>query len=208
MELLHSQEAAKKLCHFLRLAFFMVIKKSLIISRKKLMIMGLILKRGKLLGKAMKNLLPLINHPKGKALPPPTRMEYEFSCSNTPNLIFFKSRSKRRGNTSSLFSCFNAGCYDESVAPVFVFPTLEYSPRCVYGSSFIDGSNYKERRLGLSPSRSPFLVRVSSCSSEAEEEEEEEEEEGVECDVNDKAEEFIERFYEQLRAQSLATILA
>lgn len=54
--------------------------------------------------------------------------------------------------------------------------------------------------LALSQDRSPFSVRISNFSAE-------EESGGGDAQVDDEAEEFIKRFYEQLRTQSRIALI-
>ncbi|XP_073013660.1 uncharacterized protein [Typha latifolia] len=104
--------------------------------------------------------------------------EYEFSCSNSPNPMLFNSTSHRR-RRRNFFSCFDPGVFED------------YSSQCVYGSALVEKPT---------PLFSPLSVRVSDYSSEDEGDE-------LRHEVDDKAEEFIKRFYEQLRAQTLVNVL-
>lgn len=154
--------------------------------------MNLMMKRGKLLGKSLGNLM--FHH---NARPPHTPSfglrEYEFSCSNSPNPVFF--HAKRRHN---YFPCLNAVVEEPDETPAraaVVLQRIEYSPQCSFLSQELAPG---ERR---SPLPSPFSVRISNYSSE------DEDGDGSGHEVDDEAEEFIRRFYEQLRAQSRIALL-
>ena len=199
---LHSPTAAKKLWNFLRVAFFMM-RKGLISKRKLVMDMNLMMKRGKIMGKNLGNLVFHHHH-----RPPPsssrgygfTLQEYEFSCTNSPNPVSF--HAKRRHN---YFPCLNAVAEDPDETPRPAFSAvprmIEYtptpSPQCC-------SSLAVSQELAKSPLRSPFSVRISNFS---------EEDAGEilgssNCEeVDDEAEQFIKRFYEQLRAQSRIALI-
>ncbi|XP_010929512.1 uncharacterized protein [Elaeis guineensis] len=191
---LRSPVGAKNLWNLLRLAFVMM-RKGLIAKRKLIMDTKLIMERGKVLGKSLGNIM--FHHHSRSPLPrgPNFGMHaYEFSCSNSPNPIFFGMSSKRRHN---LFSCIHASVVeepDEMPGTVIVPPRLECSPLCAYSPNVLA---IGEQRSQMP---SPFSVGVSNYSSE-------DEGDGFGWEVDDKAEEFIKRFYEQLRAQSCIPML-
>jgi len=93
------------------------------------------------------------------------------------------------------FPCINTPEVVEEPMPVLLVPTTpEYSFNPRFDASvFAPG----ERK---GPLLSPFSVRISNYSSE------DENEEGVNL-VDDQAEDFIRRFYEQLRMQSRMQLL-
>ncbi|CAL9124663.1 unnamed protein product [Musa acuminata var. zebrina] len=174
---LHSHVTAKKLWGYLRVAFFMM-RKGFISKRKLLMDVNLLMKRGKLLGKSLGSLMFQFHHHHHSRPEIPTfaPCEYEFSCSNSPNPVFY--HAKRR---HSYFPCLHA-----------VVEEADDTPR----RAAVDLPRLGQR-TSLS---SPFSVRVSDYSSE--------EEDGLsQEEVDDEAEEFIKRFYEQLRAQSRVALL-
>ncbi|XP_008798397.2 uncharacterized protein LOC103713298 [Phoenix dactylifera] len=191
---LQSPVAAKNLWNFLRLAIIMM-RKGLIAKRKLIMDMKLVMERGKVLGKSLGNLM--FHHQPRSPLPqgPNFSMHaYEFSCTNTPNPILYGMSWKRRHN---LFSCIHANVVeepDEMPGPVAVLPMIERSPQWAYSPSVLA---IGEQRSQMP---SPFSVRVSNYSSE-------DEGDGFGREVDDKAEEFIKRFYEQLRSQSRIAML-
>lgn len=172
---LHSRVAGKKLWNYLRVAFFMA-RKGFASKRKLLMDTNLLMmKRGKLLGKSLRGLMSHHQHSRPET-PAFGRCEYEFSCSNSPNPVFY--HAKRR---HSYFPCLHA-----------VVEEADDTPR----RAAVDLPRIGQR-TSLS---SPFSVRVSDYSSE--------EEDGLsQEEVDDEAEEFIKRFYEQLRAQSRVALL-
>ncbi|XP_030441397.1 uncharacterized protein LOC115663544 [Syzygium oleosum] len=113
------------------------------------------------------------------------RYDYEFSCSNSPNPVIVHSAK----NKSQRFPCMRLPkviedfVEDEPVCPemlIFMATTPEYT------------FNIQIERH--SPLKSPYSVRVSNFSSD-------DEGDGKFGQVDDKAEEFISRFYDQLRKQ-------
>ncbi|KAM0950328.1 hypothetical protein DsansV1_C04g0040251 [Dioscorea sansibarensis] len=194
---LHSPRAAKRLWNFLRVAFYMM-RKGLISKRKLIMDMNLMVKRGKLVGKKKLGNLMFHHHsrPRGSGY---GFQDYEFSCNNSPNPIFFHAAAKRRHN---YFPCIHAIAEDESPSPrpspVIVLPRIEFSPQTSHdGLSELDLSPGDRHK---SPLVSPFSVRVSDFSDD----------DGGDNSVPEldyEAEEFIKRFYEQLRAQSRIALL-
>ncbi|KAG1370237.1 hypothetical protein COCNU_15G006030 [Cocos nucifera] len=195
---LRSPVAAKNLWNLLRLAFIMI-RKGLVAKRKLIMDTKLIMERGKVLRKSLGNIM--FHHHSRSSLPrgPNFGMHaYEFSCSNSPNPISYgMMSSKRRHN---LFSCIHASVVeepDEMPGPVIVLPRLECSPLCAYSPNVLA---IGEQRSQM-PSPLNFSAGVSNYSSE------DEGDHGFGREVDDKAEEFIKRFYEQLRAQSCIPML-
>ncbi|KAI0510593.1 hypothetical protein KFK09_011201 [Dendrobium nobile] len=182
---LHSPLAAKRLRSYLRVAFFMI-RKGLISKRKLIIDINLLMKRGKLIGKALGNHVFNIHHhgrPRGYGY---GLQEYEFSCSDSPNPVFFHAK---RGAHRNYFPCISAMAEEDDERPPIVpssaaaaaaaLPRLDYSPN-------------------------------SSVVASEEEEEAEEEIRQVSFEnneVDDEAEEFIRRFYEQLRRQSRFALL-
>ncbi|KAF7848614.1 hypothetical protein BT93_L1801 [Corymbia citriodora subsp. variegata] len=114
--------------------------------------------------------------------------EYEFSCSNSPNPVIVHSAKKK----SHRFPCMRLPkviedfVEDEPAHPetlVFMAKTPEYTFNIQI-----------ERR---SPLKSPYSVRVSNYSNYSSDDEAD----GKYGQVDDKAEEFIRRFHDQLRKQ-------
>lgn len=180
---------AKRVWNYLRVAYFMM-RKGLISKRKLIMDMNLLMKRGKLLRKTLGN---LISHHHSRSV---TRggfglQEYEFSCSNSPNPVFFHAAKRKL----YYFPCINPPTpshFDDlsTARQIVMLPKIEYSPEPEYSTLGFP--------FDLAPGEN---VRISNYSSEDGENEEENEQ------VDDDAEEFIRRFYEQLRAQCRTQLL-
>ncbi|XP_020246194.1 uncharacterized protein LOC109824082 [Asparagus officinalis] len=203
---LHSPTSAKKLWNILRIAFFMM-RKGLVAKRKLILDMNLVMKRGKILRKSIGNLMFHYNHDHHhRSRNSPASLghgfglrEYEFSCTNSPNPVFFRASSKRRH--SYFFPCITASSADEAddyrASPAIVLPRIEFSPQC---------STYNLTELApghdrnITPIRSPLSVRVSNFSLA-------EEGDGSSCEVDSQAEEFIRKFYQQLQAQGRIAML-
>lgn len=164
----------ERLWNYLKLTFIYIAKRSLV-------------KRGKLLSKTLINLiLHLQTHrfkPEKHLYPTPlTLRDYEFSCSNSPNPMVVKVRSRIK---SRLLSCFNSRSNNDH--EYYFSRTRVYEPT---------------KRLV-----SPYVITVSGYSSDEEEEGKNDTGLGFENDVDYRAEKFIESFYEQLRAQNLGNNL-
>ncbi|XP_027359104.1 uncharacterized protein LOC113867815 [Abrus precatorius] len=193
----HSPVIAKKLWNVLRITFFMI-RKGLVSKRKLIMDMNLMMKKGKLLRKSVSNFMSAHHHHNSKSLARGGYgiQEYEFSCSNSPNPVFYHM-PKRKHHFN--FPCMNSPEVieeEEEPRPVVLVPmTPEYTFNLRFDASdFASG----ERK---SPLLSPFSVRISNYSSE------DEIEESGNGQVDDQAEDFIRRFYEQLRMQSRMQLL-
>lgn len=195
---------AKRLWNVLRVTFFMI-RKGLVSKRKLIMDMNLMMERGKLLRKSLSNLMSLHHHThhhhsKDLARGSFGLQEYEFSCSNSPDLVFFRMPKRKH----HYFPCINLPEVieeeqleaEESKGAVVMVPK---TPEYTFNIHFDHASEFApgEKR---SPLLSPFSVRVSDYSSE-------DENDGGNVQVDDEAEEFIRRFYEQLRVQSRMQLL-
>ncbi|CAI9267527.1 unnamed protein product [Lactuca saligna] len=98
---------AKKVWSLVRVMFFML-KKGIISKRKFFVDLNMMMKRGKIAGKAFHNLMfhghhnwaasTLHRHPQHLATPTTPPREYEFSCSNTPPypLSLFSTHKKHK----------------------------------------------------------------------------------------------------------------
>lgn len=187
---------AKRLWSFLRVAFYMM-RKGLLSKRKLLMDMNLMMKRGKVLGK--KTLGNLIHHhhrSTGRSISGGYGLrEYEFSCSNSPVPVFFHAGCKRKHH-HHYFPCINLQEEPETPPPSsHGLPAIQLSPE--YSFNFRNDQSPEFADLGerlISPMVSPFSVRVSNFSGV-------EENDGGSRQVDVEAEEFITKFYEQLKAQ-------
>ncbi|XP_074578134.1 uncharacterized protein LOC141834691 [Curcuma longa] len=128
--------------------------------------------------------------------------EHEFSCSNTPNHPISYGRRRRRRSRRSAYK-------DGKRRHGYLLP-------CLHGSVAVAEDYYRHaspRRAAVifpaaaksvifSPITSPaaFAVRISNYSSD-------DEYLGRSAKVDDEAEEFIRKFYEQLRQQSRMPLL-
>ncbi|MCL7023690.1 hypothetical protein MKW94_021468 [Papaver nudicaule] len=206
----------KRLWNFLRIAFYMM-RKGLMSKRKLIMDMNLMMKRGKLMRKSLGNLMTFHGHHHHQhSSNDITRgsfggaQDYEFSCSNSPNPVFFHM-SKRKHH---YFPCINPPNEDdleemeEEARGAVVVPKIGYSPEYARNFQFSTTAtpDLAPGDSRFSPLLSPFAVRVSEYSSE---DESEIQLEGMSSNpkVDDEAEDFIKRFYEQLRLQSKTQLL-
>ncbi|XP_061349031.1 uncharacterized protein LOC133294396 [Gastrolobium bilobum] len=188
---IHSPVIAKRLWNVLRITFFMI-RKGLVSKRKLIMDMNLMMKKGKLLRKSLGNLMSSHHHHHSKSLARGGYgiQEYEFSCSNSPNPVFFHV-PKRKHHFN--FPCINTPEVIEEKANELVALECEEEPKAV-----VLVPKTPEYMFNL---RFDSSVRVSNYSSE------DENEEGGNGEVDDQAEDFIRRFYEQLRMQSRMQLL-
>ncbi|KAJ3688637.1 hypothetical protein LUZ61_017801 [Rhynchospora tenuis] len=183
---LHSQTAAKKIWDYLRAVLFTLKVRSVISKRKFIMDVNMFMNRSKYVGKSITNLLTHKHHPSvhhHSIRDPSLLNEYEFSCHNTPNPLFFNA--KRGGNNKrGYFACLNTPVEEggeEQEADLRTPLRLEYT---------------SQELRDLTTPASPFDVRVSDFSSL-----EGEGSGGNRGSVDSEAEEFIKRFYEQLKRQ-------
>ncbi|KAK4788384.1 hypothetical protein SAY86_019703 [Trapa natans] len=126
-------------------------------------------------------------------------IEYEFSCNNSPNPVFFHAPNCKKSRSFSFRSCLSLpevfeGDLKPYYGPKSIVPvpdTPEYLFTFHLDASF--NQPWYDRRNGL---LSPCAVRVSDYLSVNDED--------IEGDgrVDHDAEEFIRRFYEQLLVQS------
>ncbi|KAG9447335.1 hypothetical protein H6P81_013463 [Aristolochia fimbriata] len=198
----------KRLWNFLRIAFYMM-RKGLVSKRKLIIDMNLMMKRGKVLGKkTFGNLIHHHHHHSSSRVPVRGYglQEYEFSCSNSPNPVFFHVGKRKH----HYFPCINAQDEDPEEEmtpppPTAVVPVrkIEY-PSPEYSFNFrLDGGGDFAPGEKLSPLRSPFSVQVSDYSGI-----DEAGDGGIGTpQVDAAAEEFIRRFYDQLRMQSRTALL-
>ncbi|BAT84872.1 hypothetical protein LR48_Vigan03g186500 [Vigna angularis] len=196
----HSSVVAKRLWNVMRVTFFMI-RKGLISKRKMIMDTNLMMKKGNV-RKSLSNLMSSHHHHhhhhQQKNPKSVTRgglgVHYEFSCSNSPNPVFFHM-PKRKHHFN--FPCIHApdvvddehrfSFEVETDVPKGVV-TLPKTPDYMF-NIFVPGEK-------KSPLLSPFSVRVSNYSAL------DESEETGNDHVDVQAEDFIRRFYEQLRSQS------
>ncbi|KAF9618090.1 hypothetical protein IFM89_000041 [Coptis chinensis] len=189
---------AKRVWNYFRVAYFMM-RKGLISKRKLIMDINLMMKRGKLLRKTIGNLKFHHHHEHHSRNATRGRFglqEYEFSCSDSPNPVFYHVAKRKH----HFFPCINPPPTDLEEHPktVVTLPKIEYSPEPEYSYNLPFNVAHGEKSVP-----SPFSIRISNYSSEEDENENEEESNQIDND----AEEFIRRFYEQLRVQSRTQLL-
>ena len=168
-----------------------------------MMDLNMVLKRrGKIAGKAISNLMTFHHHhhhggstssrhSQDLNLQFSAPREYEFSCSNTPNNYFFSINKRHRNNHSHFFTCAHAPpTQDDDVVTVnAVKAALETinNEAMVEASPALPGFGRSPMVRQLRVTDSPFPVREA--------------EEDKDHHVDKAAEEFIKRFYKQLRTQ-------
>ncbi|GLT33037.1 hypothetical protein SLA2020_076590 [Shorea laevis] len=188
---------AKRLWSMVRIAFFMLRKG---ITKRKVMVdLNMMLKRGKIAGaKAFGNLMFHHHHHRSHDSHVPSfmgRREYEFSCSNTPNYAFPFHFSKRKSTSSyhNFFACTHAPPTEEDEAATMnavkvVLDMLNDNEITVEASPALPGFGRTPLVRQLRITDSPFPLRDS------------EEDNGI---VDKKAEEFIKKFYKDLKKQNM-----
>lgn len=189
--------AAKRLWHIVRAVFFMLRKG---ISKRKLIMMDLhvMLKRGKIAGKAIGNLMTFHHHSNLSCRSQDPHLaffaprEYEFSCNNSPAFPFhfptgMGKRAKKNhyqhhhGNNKH-----SAAAEEDNVVASALQKTLEMLNHPSAAASPVPP---------LWPSRPVRQLRITDSPFPIKNGPEED------SHVDDEAEEFISRFYEQLRQQ-------
>ncbi|GLU14441.1 hypothetical protein SLE2022_310110 [Rubroshorea leprosula] len=186
---------AKKLCNMVRIAFFMIRKG---ITKRKFMVdLNMMLKRGKIASaKVFGNLM--FHHHRSHDSEVPSFVgsrEYEFSCSSTPNYAFPFHFSKRKSTSSyhNFFACAHEPTIEEDEASTLnavkvVLEMLNNHEIMVEASPALPGFGRTPLVRQLRITDSPF---PSSDSDE---------DNGI---VNKKAEEFINKFYKDLKKQNM-----
>ncbi|GKV36637.1 hypothetical protein SLEP1_g44746 [Rubroshorea leprosula] len=178
---------AKKLCNMVRIAFFMIRKG---ITKRKFMVdLNMMLKRGKIASaKVFGNLM--FHHHRSHDSHVPSYVgprEYEFSCSSTPNYAFPFHFNKRKSTSSyhNFFACTHAPPSEEDEV---VLEMLNNNEIMVEASPALPGFGRTPLVRQLRITDSPFPLRDS------------EEDNGI---VNKKVEEFIKKFYKDLKKQNM-----
>ncbi|XP_058774172.1 uncharacterized protein LOC131648431 [Vicia villosa] len=194
----HLPMISKRVWNMVRVAFFML-KKG--ISKGKLMMdLNLMLKRrGKLARKALLNLMFHHHHHNHggstssrrshKSQPQFTSsLEYEFSCSNTPNNFF--SNGKRHHIHNHKYNAQAPVAHDEEVTTMnamkAVLERLNNDQSIVAASPAVPGFGRSPMVRQLRVTDSPFPLR---------------DDDEKDNQVDKAAEDFIKRFYSQLRKQ-------
>lgn len=193
---------AKKVWNIIRVAFIMLRKG---ISKGKLMMhLNLILKRRtKLAGKAITNLMFHHHHAHAAAaaafsdsqLQFSAAREYEFSCSNTPNNFFAAlGSSHKRHRHNNFFTCAHApATLDDDVATVnVVMGVLEM----LNNEAIVEASPSPAAVATVTTARVRQL-RVTDSPFPLPESEDDKDNQ-----VDKAADEFIKRFYKELRKQA------
>ncbi|KAK9149331.1 hypothetical protein Scep_008088 [Stephania cephalantha] len=195
----------KRLWRIVRIVFFMIRKG--IISKSKLMLdlRHLMSKRGyKLAGKALANLMFHHHHHHHSAAAvstfiPPNNKDYEFSCSNSPALPSYIINNNKNKHTNSSHYYFSpirpSNSSDDDVANFAtiqkILEMLNYSevgsPAAVMRRSTTPSPLVRQLRI----TDSPFPLRNDD--------------EDYDGRVDQRAEMFIESFYEQLKQQARLT---
>ncbi|KAK9666067.1 hypothetical protein RND81_14G157800 [Saponaria officinalis] len=182
---------AKKIWNIMRVAFFMLRKG--ICKRKILMDLNLVMKRSKIAGKALQNLMFHHHNHHHESISKvglddqsKPQGEYEFSCSNTPlyRHYFTNKRSKNHHNKNySIEDMKNI----EDVNNVFDMMMLNSSDEIVAASPVLGlGFNPTVRQLRVTDS--PFPLQSGENNN-------------GDKHVDEAADEFIKKFYSQLKQQ-------
>ncbi|KAM3328993.1 hypothetical protein ACQJBY_026210 [Aegilops geniculata] len=201
------KSVATRLWRVVRAVLYMLRRGVLPSGRKLAMDLGLLLRRGKKAGKALGGLSSARSSSFScRALDPAlavhepsrSRREVEFSCSNTPFSAAATSRRHRgdedpgyyysydAADIAKVFEMLNEGGHPfDDDALVMAPATATPSPALWSSSASVAGRNPGARQLRIA--ESPFSARGNETPGEQQ--------------VDRKADEFIRRFYEQLRAQ-------
>ncbi|XP_027126061.1 uncharacterized protein [Coffea arabica] len=201
---------AKKFWHMVRVVYFMLRKG---ISKGKLMTdLNMMMKRGKIAGKAIQKLMfhhshtwassfaafpahHRRSHDKHLSFPAPSGEYYEFSCSNSPAYPSFHlpfHLSKRKSNHhSNLFTCTQAPAAEDSDAAVHAVMRALEMLHSETASPALPGFGKSPMVRQLRITDSPFPLRDVDEDSH----------------VDEAAEEFISRFYKDQRRQNAMAAL-
>ncbi|XP_031490688.1 uncharacterized protein LOC116257832 [Nymphaea colorata] len=197
---INSGTRAKRLWNLLRVAFLMV-RKGFTPKRKLVMDLNLMMKRGKLFGRSFRSIVFPHRAPAFRGFGP---QDYEFSCTNSPDPLFFHggagSATKRKLHYYfPSLPCINPPHADDSDDHVIVNrPQFDMSNSDL--SSLLDPIDLADGEK-ISPAISPLPIVISSYYPS------EDDEYDATDPVDEKAEEFIARFYEQLRSQGRLALL-
>lgn len=183
----HSSIVAKRLWQVVRAVFYMLRMRG--ISKKKFMLdFHLFVDRSKLASKSFIHHLTHRNH-RNKYN---STCEVEFSCSKTASYPSFHL-PKRKGNkhhhddqNNNYFHNFDAKEIAKALEVLngSESPYVEYSPMWAIGKS---PAPMTTRQLRITDSPFPMIEEEEDC--------------GVNKEIDMEAEEFIRKFYEQLRSQ-------
>ncbi|KAJ7951724.1 Avr9/Cf-9 rapidly elicited protein [Quillaja saponaria] len=188
---------AKRVWSIMRVVFFMLRKS---ISKGKLMTdLNMMMKRGKIAGKAISNLMFHHHHHHGGSnsslrshdshISFSAPREYEFSCSNTPN-YFFPISKRHRHHHNYFFTCAHAPPTQEdevvTVNAVKVVLEMFNNEVVVEASPALPGFGRSPMVRQLRITDSPFPLNTTADDDNH---------------VDEAAEEFIKRFYKELNKQ-------
>ncbi|GFZ11770.1 hypothetical protein Acr_23g0001550 [Actinidia rufa] len=190
---------AKRMWKIVRVLYFMLRKS---ISKSKLMVdLNMMMKRGKIAGKAMVHNLIFHHHNHSAAANRSSHSdnhlssaaaphEYEFSCSNTPSFPFHVSKRKHQANPHShFFACANAPPTEDDKDEVIASPALTWHTPVGWSevaSPALPGFGRSPAVRQLRITDSPFPLRDLD----------------EDCHVDEAAEKFIAKFYNALRKQN------
>ncbi|KAK6912010.1 Protein of unknown function DUF761, plant [Dillenia turbinata] len=189
---------AKKIWNLVRVAYYMVRKG---ISKRKILVnLNMVMKRGKIAGsKAIHNLMFHHHHDTSSSsssldqhLPFAPCHDYEFSCSNSPALPFHLT--KRSKNHSFLSRAAHVPSNDEATAVNMVLEMLSNTDMAADLSSsnmpspYLPGFGRSPMVRQLRITDSPFPVRNTDDDETRQ--------------VNKAAEDFITRFYNDLKREN------
>ncbi|KAJ8750844.1 hypothetical protein K2173_016025 [Erythroxylum novogranatense] len=192
------QEVAKKLWHLVRVVMFMIRKG---VSKSKLKVdLNFLVKRGnKLAGKAIGNLIMLHNHHSSSfscrsndAVSFVSPREYEFSCSNSPAFYPLYTHHKRKHHHLHQFS--KSSKYEDVTTVAAVQKMLEMLNKEVV----VEASPLILPGFGKSP-----MVRQLRITDSPFPLKDEDQDNGK---VDKAAEEFIKKFYKDLKLQKSTCI--
>ncbi|PSR96880.1 Ras-associating and dilute domain-containing protein [Actinidia chinensis var. chinensis] len=188
---------SKKLWNMVRVMYFMLRKS--ISERKLLLDLNMMMKRGKIAGKAMVHNL-IFHHYNHSAAAnrrshdgsnhlysPAAPYENEFSCSNTPSFPFHVSKRKHHTH-SHFFACAHAPPTEDDNDAVTASPALTWHTPVGWSevaSPAIPGFRRSPAVRQVRITDSPFPLRDVN----------------EDCHVDEAAEEFITKFYNRLRTQ-------
>ena len=154
--------------------------------------LNMMMKRGKIAGKAISNLMfHHHHHHPDRHVSFSAPREYEFSCSNTPNYAFHINNKRRNHHHSHFFTCAHApATLDDDVATVNAVKALVLemlnNEAVVEASPALPGFGRSPMVRQLRITDSPFPLRDIDEDSH----------------VDKAAEEFIQKFYKELRQQN------
>ncbi|KAG8078987.1 hypothetical protein GUJ93_ZPchr0007g6370 [Zizania palustris] len=214
MEVQSAPVAAKRMWGYLRAVFFMI-RKGVVSKRRLLLSMQLVMRlkrRNRAVARSVANMLSHHHHGGGGGGNVLRRREYEFSCSNSTDVPAGAFSYGGGGGSASsarlaYFPCLGAEEVEEPHldAETAALQRIEYYV-AVSKAPSSPGLLLQEEECTPAPA-SPLLstaggfsVRVSNYSSE--DDDDGDYDRGGGTAVDDEAEEFIRRFYEQLRRQN------